>query len=254
MTLTAKFQYWASKNFILTNTAISFMTVASIGIYINIFTSNLTTNPESSPNDIIWSLGMWNYLLVLGFSFLLLQTNLLSIPRHTLQTMGHELMEFGLETACSSLTYHRKNANIRAIVTLIDKSQQTRTTKYSYNVRPDPERTASFPIYFGVTGEAIKTHKVVATDLSQDHMETYSEDIRTLILPELQSVIAAPIYVPDRRRAGPIGVLAFDSSEPLSKLKLDTREAKNVAQMWADLIGYILSTTYISDIVHLKEI
>lgn len=245
-----QFRLWVLRNFVLTQSILSFMNLFFIGIYINILTIKIYTNPINKLIEVMWSLGSWNILLIMGFGSIILHIYLLSIPQDTVKRIGSKLIESVLEAACSSLIYHRKDLSIRAIVTLVDKSSRTRTTRFSYNIRPDPERTATFPIEFGVTGEAIINRMVVAKELPEDHMNTYPLKIRRLILPELKCVLAAPIYLPEDREAGPIGVLAFDSTDPISKSNFDSRQAKDVAQAWADIVGTILGQTYILKLYH----
>jgi hypothetical protein len=223
---------------------LSLLLALDIGLYVNIITIKLSSIPSHSFLDAFWEIRSWNALILLALLIIIIQSTLLSAPQKTFREIGSRLIEDVLAAACASLKYHNKDINLRAIVTIIDKSGRTRTTKYSYNVRPDPERTATFPVGFGVTGEAIINRKVIAQELPPNHMETYHKEIRKLILPELKTVLAAPIYLPDKRESGPIGVLAFDSTDDFSKTLFESRNAKDIAQAWADIIGDILKVIY----------
>lgn len=216
----------------------------------NILTTEIHDSTTQSIREILWNLGWWNILLVGALALLVVQTYAHLVPRKTLTERARKLIENVLQFACASLTYQYKSFNIRAIITLINNDGKTRTTRFSYNVKPDPERTATFPLEFGVTGEAIINRKVVVRELPSDHMKTYPPEVRRLILPELKWVLAAPVYLPEKSEAGPVGVLAFDSTEWLSKIGFDSRRAMDVAQAWADLIGDILSWAEITKLYH----
>lgn len=246
MSIAERFKLRLARHFTIVQSALALLSPCLIGLYISIFGNALRTIPSAGFPEIFNLLGYWNALLVVGSGSIVLQTYLSTIPRTTLKRIGDNLMKNGLEAACISLTYRQKDMNIRAIVTLVDKSGSTRTTRYSHNVRPDPERTATFPVNFGITGKAFTKRMVVAQDVRPDHMSRYPPEIQPMILPELRCVLAAPIYTTEQREAVPIGVLAFDSTEPLSETKFDTRTAKDVAQAWADLIGDILGWMHVS--------
>jgi hypothetical protein len=116
-----------------------------------------------------------------------------------------------------------------------------RHTKYSYNTEGDPEHTVgAFPADFGVTGEAFLTKSVVVKELPEKHHESMQLEIKSSVLPEVKTILAAPILNPFKREGTPLGILAFDSILPLAELGVDKREAREIAQRWADIIGYIL--------------
>lgn len=240
--ISESFLFWVSNHFVWVQSILSLLIILFFGFYINIFTSNIITK-STDIIKVVEDLGNWNLLLVAGVLGVIIQTYLSIVPKIIIENFGAQLIDHVLQAATMSLGFHRKDASIRAIVTLLDKSGTTRRTRYYFNTRPDPERTAAFPAEFGVTGEALIHKKVVASELSEDHMDSYTPEIRELILPELKSIIAAPIFLPDTRNLGPIGVLAFDSTEPISKTKFNSRKAKDVVQSWADLLGEILGST-----------
>jgi hypothetical protein len=94
---------------------------------------------------------------------------------------------------------------------------------------------------FGITGEAFLTRSVVGRSLPPDHMTTYPATIQPLIYAELKCVLAAPIFDANDENGPLLGILAFDSSESLATMRFGTREVKDIAQSWADIVSDILS-------------
>ncbi len=229
---------------------ISFFIIFCTGIYVNLITTIINADPTRNITQLIGEMKIWNILPVIGFIALLLQTYIQLNPRLLYIDSTKRLIESVLEPACRSLSISRKNRTIRVIVTMINKDKKTRTTRFTYNMRPDPERTGTYPIDFGVCGIAILNGNAVMNELPPNHMSTYPPEVRPFILPELKWVLAAPIFLPEKSDAGPIGVLAFDGTEPWSTVELDSRQAKDIVQAWADVIGELLGAAKVMDLSH----
>ena len=103
----------------------------------------------------------------------------------------------------------------------------------------DPERIAEVPNEWGVTGEAFKTRRAILKELSDDHFDKLDPNVQSHILPEVKTVLAAPILDSENPDDLPIGVLAFDSILAVNTLKWND-EARKIAQNWADVIAKII--------------
>jgi len=212
-----------------------------IGVYVNVLTNAMASSrPVGSVRAVVGALGLWNVLAVLAVVILCFQTYLAQAPAAELRASRSEIITKILELACRSLIYPHRNRHIRAIVTLCDKEHRTRRTTYTYNVRPDPERTATFPVDFGITGEAYVNRAAVARELPADHLAAYEPGVRRLILPGLRCVMGVPLFDPSRQDGPPLGVLAFDSEESMTTLRWDRRDALDLAQAWADLVAELV--------------
>jgi hypothetical protein len=239
-TLIESLQSLVVNHYMVVQSLVSITSIIFIGIYINIVTNKLAEQPFGQVLNIILNLGFSNIFLLIGFTATLLSVYIASFPPTLLNKIGRKLIDDILEAACKSLTSQNNNANVRAIVMLIDNSTKTRTTYFSYNTRPDPERNATLEVKFGVMGKSLIERRVIFQELPSDHIDTYPSEIRSLILPDLKWVLSAPIYLPEKQKAGPIGVLAFDGTDLPSVIGLDNRHVMDVSQAWADIIGEIL--------------
>jgi hypothetical protein len=143
-----------------------------------------------------------------------------------------------LKVACKSLVYPHKY-HIRAIITECDYKRNVRKTTYGYNIGISPERFAEYALDFGITGKAFAAKRPIAEALPDDHMSTYDEKYQQIVDPRLKCVLAAPIFKSDDDNTV-IGILAFDSNEPISRMKFDTDSSKELAQGWADIISNII--------------
>ena len=79
---------------------------------------------------------------------------------------------------------------------MINQNGTTRTTRYSHNVRADPERMATFPVGFGVAGEAITNRKVVFKVLPVDYVEKLPENIKNRVLQAMalaRAIVGTPL-------------------------------------------------------------
>lgn len=227
--------------------AITILFALSIGIYINLLTTqmaNISSN-KSTLTIAISKLHWWNALLLLSIILMLLQGYLIRLPTKTLRQSRDALISSILKTACRSIIYPTMTKHIRAIVTLREGSTGLRRTRFSYQLDGDPEMIASYPLEFGVTGEAYKKRYAIAKELLPNHHDTYTENVKDLVLPEIKSILAAPILSSHDANSEPLGVLAFDSTLPLSKIRFHTHEVRHIAQEWADIISQILMETEI---------
>lgn len=208
-----------------------------LGIYLAIF-SNFFIK-ENALFKGFMSCGYYNILFVFSIIIILIQVKIGMINKYHEETRRELLINGILRSACQTLIYPETNQCIRACVTICDYKTGKRSTKYSYNLEADPERTAVVDIDFGITGDAIERKAPVAAGLSKNHMNDYSPENKKCICPDIRCVLAAPIFS-KKNRNEVIGVLAFDSFETLSKMKFDSHKSKEIAQMWADTISDLL--------------
>lgn len=232
---------WLGRHLAVPQTVLTIASVVCVGAYVNLLSRELGPNTSTSLIESIMGLKEWNLLLLLTLVCTILQTVLSRMPQRAISAIIDRLIVEILEAACLSIKSDNRDRHIRAIVTLIDRGGKTRTTRYTYGVRPDPERKAKFPVDFGVTGEAIRLGTVIAQELPRDHLTTYPASVRDLILPNLRCVLAAPIYNPSSNSRRMLGVLAFDSTMSMDTMKFNSHGVKDVAQAWADIIGSMLT-------------
>lgn len=234
---------WLKENHRVVAFALAAIGPVLAGVYTNIYTSALTQAPGATVAAAALSLGWWN-ALVPAFAFTLWgQFYVSGLPNAALDDVRAHLVLKVLAAACKSLVYPRSldAAPVRAIVSMIDRKRSRRIAKYSFNTDPDPERQADWPIEFGVTGEAITTRQVVLKELQPDHHTTYPDDVKMAVLQDIKTILAAPILDPGDRRGPPLGVVAFDSVMSIQDLGFGSREVRNVAQAWADVIAIIIT-------------
>lgn len=181
----------------------------------------------------------YNIIFVVSIILVILQIKVGFINKIHELTRKEMLINKMLKSACKTLIYPNVNHNIRSCVTICDYETGKRETRYSYNLEADPERTAVVDIYFGITGDAIKKKIPVAGGLSENHMDEYSPENGRYICPDIRCVLAAPIFS-QKNRNNVIGVVAFDSFNTIDEMKFNTHQSKEIAQMWADIISYIL--------------
>jgi len=216
------------------------LVLAGVGaVYANVLT-NGSDEPGSDLPSTLEDLGMWNLLPFVAMGILALNLYIGALPSLSLNRVRKQLIEDILASACRSLIRPNFSRHIRAIITICDYRQGCRRTTYTYNVRADPERTASFPFDFGVTGEAYTVKAAVARELPDNHLETYSPEIRPLIYPQLRCVLAVPLFNPLDPAGRLLGILAFDTAESMQTMRFDNREVKDLAQSWGDLISQLL--------------
>jgi hypothetical protein len=210
--------------------------------------TNLLTNKLQNTTTIwegVKGLAWWNLLLLLVIGSASFQIYLVSLPKRLLRVTQDELISRILEAACKTMIYPRMNRHIRAIVTIREGRSGQRRTKYNFNADSDPERVASYPLEFGVTGKAYKLRAVVVEELPIDHHGKYKRSIKDCVLPEIRSILAAPILGSLLEEEEPLGVLAFDSVLPLEDIEFNKLEARELAQRWADILAQIIITTEI---------
>lgn len=157
-----------------------------------------------------------------------------------------ELIENILMVACEMFSYQYHDLKIRAIVAKCDYLNRVRKTVYSYNARPDPEKVAILPLDFGVIGECLKRKSVIYQELEENHIDTYDEEIKTKISPELKAIIAAPIFRLNDENYNIISVLAFDfldlnnNNIDISKYHLNNKVILQIVQGFADILSFLI--------------
>jgi len=157
----------------------------------------------------------------------------------SINTKNKRLTDEILQSACETFIYPHKHYHIRAMITMCDYKRNIRKVIYSYNVKASPERDAEYDIDFGVTGEALRKKIPIAQELEDDHITKYDQRHQLVVEPRLKSILAAPIFsIYEREKV--IGVLAFDSMEPLERIRFNTDSSKELAQAWADIIAVII--------------
>lgn len=233
-------QEFIKKNYKVILALSSFLIVIFIGIYVNLLTTELNV-PNTNFIEAVKKLNLWNILLIFSLFLYLYQIRVSKLPYNSIIEKKKQIIEDILRAACISLIYPNLDLHIRAVITICDYVQSIRITKYSYNIEADPERTAIFPIDFGVTGEALMKRAAVAKPLSRAHKATYPENVKDVIADPLKCVLAVPIFDSRNERAPVIGILAFDSFENITTVGFSNRESYKIAQMWADLISKLIT-------------
>lgn len=219
------------------NVLLSLFQSIVLGIYIAIYADKLIKG--STLLQGFFDCGYYNIILGISIIIFTFQIKVGTINRIHEETKKEALINEMLKSACRTLVYPNVNRNIRSCVTICDFKTGKRATKYSYNLEADPERNAVVDIDFGITGDAIKRKVPVAGGLSENHMDEYSPENGRYICPDIRCVLAAPIFSKNNR-SEVVGVIAFDSFETIEKMKFDTHQSKEIAQMWADIISDML--------------
>lgn len=209
----------------------------TLGIYLAVYADRIIKG-DSLPVAII-NLKYYNIFFVISIILFFFQVKLGISEKKQDESEEEKLVNSILKAACNTLVYPNVDLHIRAIVTVCNYRRQLRKTCYAYNIESDPERTAVYDLDFGVTGKAISKKVAVAESVPENYVGEYMERNRKYVDPDLKCVLAAPIFsAHDRRHV--IAVLAFDSNETLQKMKFDTRKSREIAQMWADVLTYII--------------
>lgn len=228
---------WVIRHRTIVTLVLSFVVASAGGVYVNMWTTALASDPSIA--TCAKTVGRWHIMVLVAALAMFAQYRISSVEDSRYANLAGRLIDEVLAAASRSLVFPRKNRNLRAIVTIADQSHETRTTRYAYHVEPDPERTATFPIYFGITGEAMRDRRVVVQGLEPDHVSGYDPITAPKILPDLRSVLAAPLYSFGDQSRETIGVLAFDSVNTVKELQLDNREMIELAQAWADIVAVL---------------
>lgn len=226
-----------ANNRIVYNLIISMAQSIILGIYLAIYADRVIKG-ETLVQAFI-NLKYHNISLLIFVALFILQIYLGFIERTQEENETERVVNSILMAACNTLIYPHNNLHIRAIVTVCDYKQKTRTTRYAYNIESAPERTATYDIDFGITGQAVMKKVPVAEALPENHVNTYSDNNGRYVEPELKCVLAAPIFSLQEKNKV-IAVLAFDSTEALEKMKFNTRRSREIAQMWADVLSHII--------------
>jgi hypothetical protein len=231
---------WLARRAQLTTLLVATFVATLTGGYVNIATANLGDQGVGHLPVVLLHMGSWNLLMLAAAALLIAQYRVNRHAERRLSIGADDLIQEVLAAASRSIVFPHVNKHIRAIVTVRVGNTGQRVSRYAYNTAPDPERVASFPLLFGVTGEAYKTRSTVLMELPSNHVSTYEEEVQPLILPELRTVLAAPLLKSNDPRDEPLGVLAFDSVLTPEKLFLNKPEARQLAQSWADIIAKLL--------------
>lgn len=222
-------------------TIITLLVACITGLYINLLTNKIDNKTFRAT---IIELSWWNLLILIVVVLVLLQNYIQNIPKKYLTQKKDSLISLILEAACNTLIYPETTLHIRAIVTLCcdDKTGQ-RETKYTFNAESDPERVAAYPNEFGITGEAFTKKSVVIKQLKVTHHKTYGDETKKHILPQVRTILAAPLLKSNNIKDEPLGVLAFDSINTIEELKWNKIQVRKIAQEWADILSKLLIVT-----------
>lgn len=231
---------WVSAHTLLLSLAIGSLVAVVLSAYVNVLTGALTDANRRSFAEELRQLKYWHLCILVAVALTAAEIWVARASERRLRVAADDLINRTLEAACKSLTFPRSTRHIRAIVTVREGQTGRRATRYWYQVAADPERTASYPLDFGVTGQAYTTRSVVLQELPSNHMTTYEADIRRAVYPEIRTVMAAPLLASEDGRDQPLGVLAFDSTLPPEKLSFGRPEARDLAQAWADIVARLL--------------
>lgn len=224
-------------NHIVYNIVISMMQSTILGVYLAIFSDKIIKGITFI--NAFFELKYYNIFLLVSIVLFILQICFGILERTQQSNNKEDIINSILKASCNTLVYPNSKLHIRAIITVCDYKNQVRTTRYSYNIESAPERTATYDLYFGVTGKAVKNKASLSDSVSYDSIITSSPQNAQYVDPDLKCVLAAPIYSL-KSRDKVIAVLAFDSIEPLEKIKFNTRKSKEIAQMWADVLSHVI--------------
>lgn len=216
---------------------VSMMQSIILGVYLALYSNKIVEG--DSFISAFYSLGQHNIFIIVFIALFIFQIYIAFLEERKKESDKEKLINDMLKAACNTLVYPNTKLHIRAIITICDYKKKKRKTVYSYNIESDPERTAIYDIDFGVTGDAIKKRIPIGEELPENHVGTYSRENGQYVDPDLKSVLAAPIFSIQKDEII-IGVLAFDSIEPMDKIKFNTRKSKEIAQMWADVLSHLL--------------
>lgn len=228
---------------ILTKNKATYSLIASVieSIVLGIYLSMISDKFIKGNN--VWTaislLEWYNLLAVVFIALFVFQIYLSLLEKKSGNDEKKQLIDNMLQAACSSIIYPNNALHIRSIITVCDYKNWKRTTVYAYNIESDPERTATYDLTFGVTGEAVKQKVPVARALPPNHIETYSPENAQFVEKDLRCVLAAPIFSKNKK-GEVVAVLAFDSFEPIENIQFNTRKSRELAQMWADIFSRIL--------------
>lgn len=216
---------------------ISIVQSIALGVYLAVYSDKIING--ETPLQAFLVVGRHNILLLIAVLLFAFQIYFGFLERDQESNKKEKLVNSILKASCNTLIYPHSNLHIRSIVTVCDYKKRTRTTRFSYNIESAPERTATYDIDFGTTGQAVLKKIPVAEALPANHISTYSERNGKYVEPDLKCVLAAPIFSL-QNRSMVIAVLAFDSTESIEKMKFNTRKSKEIAQMWADVLAHII--------------
>lgn len=230
------------------DTALTIIMVLMFAVYTNLFTSTIDVRAGLGLDALlsgVVALGWWNSAIIVFVIASFGRFYLEQLPSIRIREVRDELIHEVLEAACKSLIYPDMDKHIRAIITVYDPDDDIRRSKYMYNTRPDPERTGEYPPGFGVTGTAFTERRVVIEELEEDHHSEYEDPAKSSVLPEIRTILAAPILRSESHDAKPIGVLAIDSQLSLDKLithesETNYAELRTTLQMWADILSKLM--------------
>lgn len=228
---------YIKKNILLCQVIITILQSIAFGVYLSIYSNQLIKGKNFF--EIIFLLKPYNFWLFLVIFSIIMQIYFAKITDNSKKQKEIELINQILESACKSLIYQEPHKHIRAIVTICDYKIKKRRTVYSYNISANPERTAEYDIFFGVTGKAIYNKIPIAEELPDNHMELYDSNNSKYIAKEVKSILAAPIFsldVPEKV----IGVLSFDSFEKMEVMRFNSSISKELAQSWADILSHLI--------------
>src|SRR4051794_21922121 len=100
------------------NASLTVVVAGSTGLYVNLYSSQLTGEPAKPPGDAFLGLRWWNALLCVVALTLWLQSIITQVPRRYFARRRTELIQNVLEAACRTLVYPHATRHIRAFVTL----------------------------------------------------------------------------------------------------------------------------------------
>lgn len=235
-----KIDLYIHRNSSIILTIITLLVACITGLYINLFTNKIDS---FSFTDTIKGLSWWNLLILLVVILVWFQNYVQNVPRKFILQKRDSLITSILEAACNTLIYPDTNLHIRAIITLCNDDKKLRETKYTYNAESDPERVAAYPNEFGVTGEAFLQKSVVVKQLKTTHHKFYEDETKKHVLPQIRTILAAPILKSNNIQDEPLGVLAFDSINTLEELQWNKIQIRKIAQEWADILSKMIIAT-----------
>ena len=182
--------------------------------------------------DAILSLEWWNLLIVVSMVLIIINTKSKSNKEFVCKLLDSMIM---------AVKSNNSNWDLRSTILMCNyRKKQKIVQYYSSAFAYSPERTAVLPLDFGVTGHAIFNKHVIIKELPINHIDTYSNGVKKYISPEINFIIAAPIFH-NKKTNHVIGVLAFDSFSPMTNVNIDEKILKEMAQQFADTFSILLS-------------
>lgn len=179
-------------NRLIYSVIISVVQSITLGVYLAVYSDRLIKG--NSILNAFLALKHYNILLIISILLFSFQVYFGFLEREQESGKKEKLVNSILKASCNSLVYPHSNLHIRSIVTVCDYKKKTRTTRYSYNIESAPERTATYDIDFGTTGQAVLKKIPIAESLPENHISTYSERNSQYVEPDLKCVLAAPIF------------------------------------------------------------